>query len=105
MSVESGLRAPEWGIHQRISEFLGGGQIRDRFFHNQPCRLRRNRCDSSESRIFTNVKNAATDLKAFDVRSCVSAQAEPAETRQHSIALAYSIEHFLFPRDLVTVCA
>jgi hypothetical protein len=50
------------------------------------------------------VKNAATDLKAFDVRSCVSAQAEPAETRQHSIALAYSIEHFLFPRDLVTVC-
>jgi hypothetical protein len=105
MSTESGLRAPEWDIHQRTPEFLGGGQIRDCFFQNQLCCLRRNRCDSSESKIFANVKNAATDLKAFDVRSCVPARAETAKTAQHSFALARSIEHFLFPRGLLTVCA
>jgi len=57
-----------------------------------------------ELEIFTNVNSSLIDPKAFDERSFVSVQAEPAMVPPHLFALARSIECFRIPQDVLTIC-
>jgi hypothetical protein len=102
MSAESGLRVWERDVNQRIPDSFSERNFRGCFSTSGPSVFGVTICDSNESKLFTHVKNAATGLQAFDMRSRVSARGA-GENRQHSIALSRSIEHFLFPRDLLTV--
>jgi dCTP deaminase len=59
---------------------------------------------SDEFKVFTNVNSAIIDAKAFDERSFVSVQADSVIVPPYSFALARSIEYFLIPRDVRTIC-
>jgi len=58
---------------------------------------------SDESKVFTNVKSAIIGAKALD-EFFTSVQADSVIVPANSFALARSIECFLIPRDVRTIC-
>lgn len=61
------------------------------------------RC-ANEFKIFTNVKSAVVDPKAFDANSFISITTDVCIIPPNSFALARTVEYFRIPRDVLTIC-
>ena len=61
------------------------------------------RC-SDEFKIFTNIKSAIVDPKAFDDSSFVDMKADVCVIPPNSFALARTVEYFRIPRNVLTIC-
>ena len=58
----------------------------------------------NEFKVFTNVYNTVVDPKNFDPQSFVDIKADCCIVPPNSFALAYTVEYFRIPRDVLTVC-
>jgi len=61
------------------------------------------RC-SDEFKVFTNIRSATVDPKAFDENSFVDVKGEVCIIPPNSFALASTIECFRIPRNVLTIC-
>ena len=61
------------------------------------------RC-AREFKIFTNIKSAIVDPKAFDESSFVDMAGEVCIIPPNSFALARTVEYFRIPRQVLTIC-
>ncbi len=61
------------------------------------------RC-ADEFKIFTNIKSATVDPKAFSSESFVDHQGSECIIPPNSFALARTIEYFRIPRDVLVIC-
>lgn len=61
------------------------------------------RC-SSEFKVFTNIRSATVDPKAFDPQSFVDVEGDICVIPPNSFALARTIEYFRIPRNVLTIC-
>ena len=61
------------------------------------------RC-SNEFKIFTNINSAIVDPKNFDESSFVDVEADVCIIPPNSFALARTVERFIIPRNILTVC-
>ena len=61
------------------------------------------RC-SREFKVFTNIKSATVDPKAFDNDSFVDVESDVCVIPPNSFALARTVEYFRIPRNVLTVC-
>ena len=59
---------------------------------------------ADEFKIFTNINTAIVDPKGFDPRSFVDYQGEVALIPPNSFALGRSVEYFVIPRNVLTIC-
>ena len=59
---------------------------------------------ADEFKIFTNVNSTIVDPKQFDVRSFVEFQGPACIVPPNSFALARSVEYFMIPRNVLTIC-
>jgi dCTP deaminase len=58
----------------------------------------------NEFMVFTNVHGATVDPKAFNENSFVRIQGNECIIPPNSFALARSVEHFVIPREVITIC-
>jgi len=61
------------------------------------------RC-ADEFKVFTNIRSATVDPKAFDPQSFVDVQSNVCIIPPNSFALARTVEYFRIPRDVLTIC-
>lgn len=61
------------------------------------------RC-STEFKVFTNIRSAIVDPKAFDPQSFVDVEGDVCVIPPNSFALARTIEYFRIPRNVLTIC-
>ena len=61
------------------------------------------RC-ADEFKIFTNINSAVVDPKNFDESSFVDHKADVCIIPPNSFALAYTLEYFRIPRNVLTIC-
>jgi dCTP deaminase len=61
------------------------------------------RC-ADEFRVFTNIRSATVDPKAFDEDSFVSVHGDACVIPPNSFALARTVEYFRIPRNVLTIC-
>ena len=59
---------------------------------------------SNHFKVFTNVHNSIIDPKNFTENSFVDIMTDECIIPPNSFALAKSIEHFVVPRDILTIC-
>jgi dCTP deaminase len=59
---------------------------------------------ADEFKIFTNVNSTIVDPKQFDARSFVEFQGPTCIVPPNSFALARSVEYFMIPRNVLTIC-
>src|SRR6201988_1663806 len=59
---------------------------------------------ADEFKIFTNVNTTVVDPKNFDSRSFVEFKGDICTIPPNSFALAQTVEYFLIPRDVLTLC-
>lgn len=59
---------------------------------------------ADDFKVFTNVFNTLVDPKNFDPRSFVDIQAPYIDIPPNSFALGRSVEHFIIPRQVLTLC-
>jgi dCTP deaminase len=59
---------------------------------------------ADEFKIFTNINTAIVDPKGFDPRSFVDYQGDVALIPPNSFALGRSVEYFVIPRNVLTIC-
>ncbi len=59
---------------------------------------------AGEFRVFTNVRAALVDPKAFDPRSFVSVRGRSCVVPPNSFALGRTVEILKIPRDILTLC-
>ena len=59
---------------------------------------------SREFKIFTNVKSAVVDPKAFSDESFVDRETDCCVIPPNSFALARTVEYFRIPRDTLVIC-
>ena len=61
------------------------------------------RC-AADFKVFTNIDSAVVDPKAFDETSFVDKHADVCIIPPNSFALARTVEYFLIPRTVLTIC-
>ena len=61
------------------------------------------RC-AREFKVFTNIRSAIVDPKAFDNESFVDIEADVCIIPPNSFALARTVEYFVIPRNVLTIC-
>ena len=61
------------------------------------------RC-AREFKVFTNIRSAIVDPKAFDNESFVDIEADVCIIPPNSFALARTVEYFVIPRYVLTIC-
>lgn len=61
------------------------------------------RC-ADEFKIFTNINSAIVDPKGFDANSFVDVQSQVCIIPPNSFALARTVEYFVIPRQVLTIC-
>ena len=61
------------------------------------------RC-ANEFRVFTNINSAMVDPKNFDSNSFVDINADVCIIPPNSFALARTVEYFIIPRNILTLC-
>lgn len=61
------------------------------------------RC-ADEFKVFTNINSAVVDPKCFDENSFVDLQADVCIIPPNSFALARTVEYFVIPRSVLTIC-
>lgn len=59
---------------------------------------------ANEFKVFTNLKSAMVDPKAFSADSVVDITADYCIIPPNSFALARTVEYFKIPRDVLTIC-
>jgi dCTP deaminase len=59
---------------------------------------------ADDFKVFTNVFNTLVDPKNFDPRSFVDIKAPYIDIPPNSFALGRSVEHFIIPRQVLTLC-
>ncbi len=59
---------------------------------------------ADEFKIFTNVNTTVVDPKQFDARSFVEFKGPMCIVPPNSFALARSVEYFIIPRNVLTIC-
>ena len=57
-----------------------------------------------EYKIFTNVNNCIVDPKNFDANSFIDFKGDICIIPPNSFALARSVEYFIIPRKILTIC-
>lgn len=61
-------------------------------------------CCADEFKVFTNLKSAMVDPKAFSADSVVDVKGDYCIIPPNSFALARTVEYFRIPRDILTIC-
>ena len=61
------------------------------------------RC-ADEFKVFTNIHSAVVDPKHFDDKSFVDIQSDVCIIPPNSFALARTVEYFIIPEDVLTIC-
>ena len=61
------------------------------------------RC-ADEFKVFTNIHSAVVDPKHFDDKSFVDIQSDVCIIPPNSFALACTVEYFIIPEDVLTIC-
>lgn len=61
------------------------------------------RC-ADEFKVFTNIRSATVDPKAFDPQSFVDVKSDVCIIPPNSFALARTVEYFRIPRNVLTIC-
>ncbi len=59
---------------------------------------------ADEFKIFTNINNTIVDPKSFDEKSFVNFKGDECIIPPNSFALAFSVEYFKIPRDVIVIC-
>ena len=59
---------------------------------------------ADEFKVFTNINSTIVDPKDFDPASCVDVKSDVCIIPPTSFALARTVEYFLIPRNVLTVC-